>query len=446
MRLPALLAAAAAVAFVALPGAAAGAVPSPSPPTSYSQKKQCVTADTTRPAVRDGVSWAQRQLDYPSLWSLATGKGVKIAVIDTGVTPNPAFGNRLHGLGDYVVKGGDGLSDCDGHGTLVAGIIAATPDPSSGFAGVAPDATVYSIRQSSNNYVTTDPRTGNQQSAGSPASLAAAIDWAVAHGVDVINISEASCGPGDASVPQSLRSAVGNAIAKGVVVVAAAGNVDNSTQCAQQNTPGKRPAVIAAPANLPGVLAVGAVDQSGQPAAFSLAGPWVGVAAPGTGIVATTPVPNSTGQIDEESADSNGVSTIQGTSFAAPYVTGLVALIKQRFAAQHLTPAQIVARIEQTAQHPAASGGRDEYVGYGMIDPRAALTLVLPGPGGSSVPHPAALQVAAAARDPEHHARVVALLGTVAVLAMIVAAGVAVSTRRARRSSSSSAGGGGRQR
>ena len=117
--------------------------------------------------------------------------GVDVAVIDTGINPEPtAFGARLQPGADLVRSGGDGLSDCDGHGTVVAGIIAAAPDHSTGFTGVAPGATIESIRQSSLDFgIRNAKQNAGANVAGTTTSLADAITFAAKSGARIINIS-----------------------------------------------------------------------------------------------------------------------------------------------------------------------------------------------------------------------------------------------------------------
>lgn len=409
----------------------------PAPPTHYVQTTKCVQGSNIPRTLTNGVSWAQTQLNYTALWTLGgRGAGQRVAVIDTGVNPEPAaFGNRLQAGADLVQSGGDGLSDCDGHGTVVAGIIAAAPDPTTGFTGVAPAATILSIRQSSLDFgIPNAKQNAGQNVAGTTASLADAIEFAARSGATVINISEASCRPGNAPADPGTRAvqrAVDYAIkVKDAVVVAAAGNVDSSSDCKTQNVPGADPQTIPVPASLPGVLAVGAVDEAGAPAAFSLAGPWVGVAAPGVNIISTNPLPDSTGQINRF-ITSSGVSPVQGTSFATPYVTGLVALVRHRF--PDLDAAQVVGRIERTAVHPAADGGHNDLVGYGMIDPEAALTAVLPGetpPAPAQRFGPQTLPAAQPHEDPQRTARLVALLATLGLLVAVIVGVIITITRR----------------
>jgi membrane-anchored mycosin MYCP len=454
-RVTAALAAAATVAVLTVPALAAApgnhrpghrahqpagnAIPkgSPTPPEHYVNTTKCVQPGNIPQTLRNGVSWAQTQLDYPALWSLGKqGAGQRIAVIDTGINRESAFGDRLHPGADLVQLGGDGLDDCDGHGTVVAGIIAASPDPASGFAGVAPAAQLISIRQSSLDYgLKNAKQNAGDNVAGTTGSLADAIRYAADHHVQVINISEASCRPGNAAPDEgslAVAAAVRYAVQRDVVIVAAAGNVDSAGDCKTQNVPGEKPATIPVPAGLPGVLTVGAVDETGQPAAFSLAGPWVDVAAPGVDIISTDPLPGSSGQINRFITGS-GVSPVQGTSFAAPYVTGLVALIRARFPS--LRAPQVIARVERTAEHPAADGDRNDYVGFGMIDPQAALTATLPGevpPTPARRSGPQTLPAALPHHDPERNQRLVALLGSLGLL-VLVAVGVVVTSTRRRR-------------
>ena len=430
------LAAAAAAVLAAVPfePAAAQTPITPAPPSPYVNTTKCVQAANERATLKSGVSWAQSELNYTALWRLGDrGEHQTIAVIDTGVSPVSAFSGRLLDGGDFVKSGGNGQDDCDGHGTVVAGLAAAQPDSTTGFAGVAPDARVLPIRQSSSYFGVKDAKPDSPgASAGTTGSLASAIVYAVQRGATVINISEASCrNPSEAADPR-VQAAVDYAVANRVVVVAAAGNVDQTTQCKQQNVPGKSPVTLPTPAELHGVLAVGAVDRNGAPAAFSLSGRWVGVAAPGVDIISTNPIVGSTGQINEF-INQAGVTSIQGTSFAAPYVAGLAALVSERF--PNLDALGIISRIERTAEHPSDAGGRNDYVGYGTIDPEAALTAVLPGEGGSSPVQrhgPSALPAAQPHPDHERNARLVALIGTLGLFVLGVAAAIAVSTRRRR--------------
>ena len=140
--------------------------------------------------------WPNDYLRLSDAQKFATGAGVTVAVIDTGVNGSP----RVPALpgGDFVDKAGDGMNDCDSPGTLTASVIAGRPSPTDGFIGVAPDARLVSLRQTSDNYLAvsarTDPNDPNTtQTAGSLRSLARSIVHAANLGAQVINISEASC-------------------------------------------------------------------------------------------------------------------------------------------------------------------------------------------------------------------------------------------------------------
>ncbi|HEX2704666.1 MAG TPA: type VII secretion-associated serine protease mycosin, partial [Candidatus Lustribacter sp.] len=366
---------------IAAPATPARAGPTDGP-TAYQQVKRCISDGRALEPLASAVSPAQRLLGYTQLWALSRGDGVTVAVIDTGVNPSPAFGTRLVSGGDLVQPAATragapqpGLDDCDGHGTLVAGIIAATPDPKTGFAGVAPGARIVSIRQNSEAFAP-EGSASSAEGAGTSTTLAQALDLAVAAGVDVdvVNISAAHCGPAITVGDPALTSAVERAVQRDVVVVVAAGNLGSGGDCSTQNTPGQRPVTGATPSSIPAALTVGSVTTAGAPADFSLASEWVDVAAPGERIISTNPHREQTGQVDSV-VGAEGVVPIQGTSFSAPYVAGVAALVRARF--PDLTAEQVMHRIAVTADHPAGPGERTIYVGFGTINPRRALTAVL---------------------------------------------------------------------
>lgn len=375
------------------PGAELGfAKPPPLPPDTpvpqdfgkpdlpYQQKTQCVRSLNETVDLLN-KPWGQTQLRFDELHKFATGKGQTVAVIDTGVNRHDFLGDRLIGGGDYV-SDKSGLEDCDGHGTEVAGIIAANPnDPNIGFKGIAPDAKIISIRQSSGNYQGKDPNDPNatERFAGNLLTLAQAIVNAANKGVGVINMSVDNCrlaGPitlPEIAVQSALRYAVED---RNVVVVASAGNL-NENGCTQQNGPdSNRPTTIVTPPWFADyVISVAAMEKTGDPAPFSVQGPWVSVAAPGTEIISLDPG-NTKGLANLLLTKDNKTSPIQGTSFAAPYVAGLAALVRDRY--KNLNAKQVMNRIKVTSSHPAATGGRDNLVGHGMINPVGALTAMIP--------------------------------------------------------------------
>lgn len=405
------IAAVAALAAPGMAGTAAAAVPEPPPlrvdppagrpPGAASGVRSPERCDPPPPA-EDGPDSGAARLQLADVHRLATGRGRLIAMIDTGVYPHPLLGGRLRGGGDYIT-GGDGLDDCDGHGTAVAGLLAAGPDPGptgrgSTPIGIAPGAELLSIRQSSPSFDVAGPD-GTYRPAGDIESLADAIVLAVRARADVVNISEAVCLPPDRAAAEgsSLHAALGFAAEADVVVVAAAGNIGPS--CAG---PGS------GQVSLPGwyddeLLTVGAVEPDDTPAGFTVPGPWVDVAAPGSAL--------------RSLAVGGGTTTTgtDGTSFAAPYVAGLAALVRERF--PDLTAPQVADRILATARRP--SGGENDLLGHGVIDPVAALTAVpdVLSPGAGRSVHLADLPGTAPAPPPPSTPWPVDLAAVAALLA-----------------------------
>ena len=468
-------------------------------------------------------------LNIGKAWQYSTGNGVSVAVIDTGVNPS----HRLPVVpgGDYIM-GGDGLMDCDAHGTVVASVIAAAPqgapmpapmpavpafpppagppatdaappppggppappapppppspvtitetkpappppppppppdEPSNGpgdpvanmpddpevpppppgapdgVGGVAPHATIISIRQSSRAFEPERPGGGDMEArkkAGTVATLASAIVHAANIGAKVINVSVTACVSADDPLDQS---AIGAAVwyaatVKDAVIVAAAGN-EGEDECAQN--PAFDPLDTADPrdwhqvktVSSPSwfsdyVLSVGAVDNTGAPIKKSLAGPWVAAAAPGVGIMGLSP--QTGGPVNAYPPIRPGEKTIPfwGTSFSAAYVSGVAALVRAKYPA--LTAHQVINRILQTAHNPPR--GVDNQVGYGVVDPVAALTFNVP-PGDRLAPGAQSRLIVPAAPPPppDHRARNVALVFAGLVIAAV---GIASLIARARR-------------
>jgi membrane-anchored mycosin MYCP len=356
-----------------LPGPA-----SPAPPQRTEQSEECAAAG--RP-VENRASSQLKDLGLRSIWRMTRGAGQTIAVIDTGVSRHRLLPHLIPG-GDYVSTG-DGTEDCDGHGTIVAGIIGASPDSEGAdtFSGIAPDATIIGIRQSSNRFRAADDPAGS--GFGDVATLAMAVRTAADLGATVINVSTVACVPvEDVLDDRALGAALAYAVdVKNVVVVAAAGNVGAPGQCREQN-PTSDPAqtgqpnwtdlnVVVSPAWYDEyTLTVGSLGVDGFASQFSLAGPWVDVAAPGEDVVSLDS--DGEGLVDMLAAAAD--SPIMGTSYAAPVVTGIAALVRAR--SPGLTARQVMQRIEDTARHPAA--GWDPVVGHGLVDALAAVT---GGPG-----------------------------------------------------------------
>ena len=389
---------------------------------------------------------AEAMLDYTSAWRFSRGAGQKVAVIDTGVNRQPRL-PAVEGGGDYV-SNTDGLQDCDAHGTLVAGIIAGQPSLTDTFAGVAPEATILSIRQNSTVFglknggseQSNDPN-ANSPGVGNTVTLAYAITRAVSLGATVINLSEVACSPVGAGLDDVLLGrAVRNAFEHNVVVVAAAGNFNSQGLCKTQNamtdpnmplqTGWSSVRTIASPAWFDNyVLTVGALTTSGEPADFSLHGPWVAVAAPGERITALDS--NGPGLINAVLGQ-QGLSPINGTSFATPFVSGLVALIRSRF--PDLNAGQVMDLIKRTAHTPGK--GPNEATGYGVIDPVAALTNRIPPPDKMPNPDAGATIAGRPHVDPaSQRARIIVLsvaAGAVALMGVASAFALAARRRRAR--------------
>lgn len=388
---------------------------------------------------------AEAMLEYRAAWRFSRGAGQKVAVIDTGVNPHPRL-RALEAGGDYV-SNSDGLQDCDAHGTLVAGIIAAAPSPDDSFAGVAPDAVILSIRQNSGVFGPVGGAAGSDDDPnavspgfGDTRTLALAITHAVDLGATVINLSEVACAPVASGLDDvSLGHAVRYAYERNVVVVAAAGNYNTQSMCRTQNTivDANQPletawrtvSTIASPAWFDDyVLTVAAVTTSARPAEFSLRGPWVAVAAPGEHV--TSLDANGPGVINAQLGP-DGLAPLNGTSFAAPFVSGLVALVRSRF--PQLTAAEVIDLVKTTARTPGS--GPDLAAGYGVIDPVAALTHhVPPGRGVPSADHGTPINLPAQPDTGNERARGTVLAVTAASLAAMAAAvALAAAARRGRR-------------
>ncbi|MGI0541926.1 type VII secretion-associated serine protease mycosin [Corynebacterium aquatimens] len=286
------------------------------------------------------------------LRQIATGKGMRVAVIDTGVSRHPELDQLAPGKDFVTPDEPNPLWDCDGHGTIVAGIIASTT------LGVAPDAQIISIRQSSAHFRQRRDEPQDEDAplaAGTMATLTDAIHDAVDHRAHVINISLVSCvEPALAARvdTRGLAHALRRAEESGALVIAAAGNATSTCP----------PGSTVYPALFPTVVAVGARADSYTMADYSLPHQRI-VSAPGTAPVGLS----LTGQgWSHGVAGAHGaVTPFTGTSFATPVVSGTAALLRQRY--PKATPAQLREILYASAD---PNGG--------AIDPFTALTHVPP--------------------------------------------------------------------
>ena len=292
-----------------------------------------ISPTRARAADERGGQWALDRLAIEVVHRDVTGSGIVVAVVDTAIAAghNDLVGKMVDGY-DFVTNRpidvqavANARSSID-HGTMVAGIIAADAD-GDGITGIAPGARIMPVR-----VVADDGQ-------GSTVQLAAGIRWAVDNGADVINVSIRST-----TDSAGVRSAVDHAVNNGVIVVASAGNT-----------------TVAGPfypASLPNVIAVGASDVSGAHYAGSPVSAAVEVVAPGADIITASGI---------------GVDQYQrgwGTSFAAPHVSGVVAIMRE--IAPQATLGEVREALHRTARDLGAPG-RDDTFGYGELDAVGAL-------------------------------------------------------------------------
>jgi membrane-anchored mycosin MYCP len=265
------------------------------------------------------------------------------------------------------------------------------------YSGIAPEVDIIAIRQSSQAFGLKDAYTGDEDpqtraKIDNVETMARAIVHAANMGASVINISDVTCMSARNIIDQrALGAAVRYAaVDKNAVIVAAAG--DSSKKDCKQN-PAYNPLQPKDPRDWSAVntvvtpswfsdyvLTVGAVDTDGRPltqsgqgqGSTSIAGPWVGIAAPGTDIIGLSP--RDDGLINAIDGPDNSLLVPTGTSFSAAIVSGVAALVRAKF--PQLSAHQIINRLTRTAHAPAR--GVDNQIGYGVVDPVAALTWDVP--------------------------------------------------------------------
>ena len=302
---------------------------------------------TPTPARADEVrdrEWWLSTLKVAEAQHISKGAGVTVAVVDSGVNADHPDLKGAVLTGRDTVSGKDGQFDAEGHGTPMAGIIAARGRGRSGFLGIAPAAKILPVRPSDDTMF-----------------AAAGIRWAAAHGAKVMNLSFA-IGPSD-----NLHAAIREAAAADVVLIGAVGNSGDRDNKAEY------------PVSYPEVLGVGAVDRTGKVLPVSQHGPQVDLVAPGKDML--LPVYG------------NKYLMGTGTSGSAAIVSGAAALIRARH--PDLSAAQVVRLMTSTATD-LGTAGRDDYYGSGELNLVAALTATPP----RASPSPRSVAQAPAAATP----------------------------------------------
>ncbi|GAA0316757.1 hypothetical protein GCM10010151_03360 [Actinoallomurus spadix] len=289
-----------------------------------------MTGANATPSPREEEWWFGTWDIQKKVWPITKGRGVTVALIDTGVnaTLPDLRGAVLPGT-NIIGPKGNGLVDYDkkfGHGTAMAALIAGQ-GTGVGMVGIAPEAKVLSIHSGVED-------------------LAPAIDYAIERGADVINVSQGLASPPAAGgCGTDLQRAISRAIRKNIILTAAAGN-DASIGV-----------MNAEPALCPGFMAVGGVDYRFDPWVDSQPAPYVAVAAPGVRV----------GSIGKNGAF---IPNLEGTSGASALTAGVAALVRSKY--PDMPAREVVQRIIGTARD-VGTPGRDDKTGYGLIRPYHAL-------------------------------------------------------------------------
>lgn len=279
------------------------------------------------------MDWGIKALRVHEVWKTTRGEGVKVAILDTGLCKHSDLAVNIAKGINFTSSDPHDYTDRVGHGTHVAGIIAAA-DNEIGVVGVAPKASLYICKVLGDN------------GSGSFDWIAKGIDWAIAEKVDIISMSL-----GSNMGNEELHSAVKRAYDKNITVVAAAGN-DGDEYKESDN--------IDYPARYPEAIAVGAINKYLQRSWFSSNGEKLEISAPGEDITSTYL--------------KDGYAVLSGTSMAAPFVSGVLALLisKHKHTDDNKTPIDTPTRIREHLVRTADDAGeigKDRFYGYGIISP-----------------------------------------------------------------------------
>jgi subtilisin len=275
------------------------------------------------------MDWSLTAFGIPELWQHATGKGIKVAVLDTGCAMlHPDLKEQICAHKDFT-KSPVGPGDSNGHGTHCCGVIAAKKN-GVGIVGVAPDACLIVGKVLSDS------------GGGSTKNIVAGIKWAVSQKADIISMSFGS----PSSCPD-IEAALKYAASKGVILIAAAGNE------------GPDPETVGYPARYETVLSVAAVDSNNRIAKFSSRGPQVDVAAPGVDILSAYPPKN--------------YAKLSGTSMATPFVAGVAALALEydrKKKSRSLKSSRDFIEAVKASATDAGTNGFDNDYGWGLLNPK----------------------------------------------------------------------------
>ncbi|VVB56118.1 Tk-subtilisin [uncultured archaeon] len=278
---------------------------------------------TQPPQPPQQITWGIARVKAPETWNNTTGSNVKIAVLDTGISSTHP---------DLTVSGGINLAgksknnkwnDDNGHGTHVAGIIAARNN-SIGVVGVAPDAELYAVKvldAYGNGYI---------------SDVIEGIDWAVQNNMDIVSMSL-----GTATYSQALNDTTANAYNAGILLVAASGNSGDGNLSTND---------VHYPAKFDSVIAVSAIDYNNIAPVWSADDAKIELAAPGVNIYSTWL--------------NGGYANASGTSMAAPFVSGVAALVKGKNLS--MTPQEIREALDYNAVD-LGDAGRDRIYGFGLV-------------------------------------------------------------------------------
>jgi serine protease len=287
--------------------------------------------------------WNFRSINLEGAWNNAKGNGATVAVIDTGISQVPDLKATKFVKGyDFVNDRADAADD-NGHGTHVAGTIAQSTNNNYGVAGIAYEANLMPLKVLS------------ADGSGTITDIAEAIRFAADNGADVINMSLG--GGGDADV---MREAIDYAYRKGVTIVAAAGNANDSS--------------ASYPARYPKVMAVAALDAAGGKAPYSNFGAGVDISAPGGATMNGDPAGGILQNTIDPETGASVFTALQGTSMAAPHVAGVAALVKSVGVED---PEQIAAVLKRSAR--VIQDDELNHFGAGQLDADAAVKLAQKG-------------------------------------------------------------------